>query len=639
MNGSSIAATQGTSVTETDDDAKTAPTNITQEADEVIMVIAEEENKQETDRNRQDEEDKPEKVINGVRLYETPMLLELLELQSKDTKLVDSHPLAISYDIGDNKSIVMVGSRVIVPEHAIKFKQRALELAHDYGGHGGVREVFYRLKRIYYWREMVGDVKRFVASCHVCQKVKTPHSAQQVGRLTPLVHNTPRIKWLVDYQGPLPTQKGDIYIGILTFTDAASRLLIAVPVPAFTAEIAKEMFYQHILAPFGRPEEIQVDDGAQFKSVFAEECRKLGIKLHVSHSNYHEPMGVAEKQHDILLDKIKTELQGPKDKDWAKKVALATYHLNGSINGSIKESPRKVMFGSDTRDSLLVTAGLETVEEAVHNSTKRRRAVQELAFQSSVLAAVKSKAAYDKRNGPPPVYHEGEAILLFFEGRDDKLSSYYRGPYYVVKKDDVDGNFYTVGEKGDKSETISKHQSVSVRRMKRYNMSRSDFGIEESWKHGPAYRYVKYIKGHEIDEGAKEIRFYVVWDAGDGTEDEGEADIRDIRYNMNFEQYCKQHGIKQSWITRHVKLVRSRTKTRNNEENEDTMLITDPSNDEEPESSILRTRARKVVRAAPRGEVLEDGLPPSEPRKFQVNQDVFFRLDPRYNLVMGTTSS
>ena len=46
------------------------------------------------------------------------------------------------------------------------------------------------------------------------------------------------------------------------------------------------------------------------------------------------------------------------------------------------------------------------------------------------------------------------------------------------------------------------------------------------------------------------------------------------------------------------------------------MLITDPSNDEEPESSILRTRARKVVRAAPRGEVLEDGLPPSEPRKF-----------------------
>ena len=97
-----------------------------------------------------------------------------------------------------------------------------------------------------------------------------------------------------------------MYIGILTFTDAASWLLIAVPVLAFTAESAIEMFYKHVWAPFGRPEKIQVDDGAHFKSVFAEECRKLGIKLQVSHRHHHEPMGVAEKQHDILLDKIKT---------------------------------------------------------------------------------------------------------------------------------------------------------------------------------------------------------------------------------------------------------------------------------------------------------------------------------------------
>lgn len=279
--------------------------------------------------------------INGLRIYETPMVKELMSLQNKVPDLVNRHPEYREISLGAvGASLVFYGRRLVVPDEGEQFKERALDSGHTLSGHGAERETYARVKRLFYWPYLIDDVARFVASCPPCQRVKFPHNRLAVGTSTPLIYVTPRYKWFVDYMGPLPKQDDDdVYYGIITFTDAATRLLVAVPVEAFTAAIARDAFKKHIQAPFGLTAEVQVDGGRHFQSVFTAEMEKLKVRVHVSQGNYHQSNGKAEKQHHTLLTKICTSLVGPRDKSWANQLFDAVFHVNSSVNNSMQATP------------------------------------------------------------------------------------------------------------------------------------------------------------------------------------------------------------------------------------------------------------------------------------------------------------
>ena len=434
---------------------------------------------------------------------------------------------------------------------------------------------------------------------------------------------TPRYSWVADYFGPIPECENNdhTYTGAITFTDVASRLLIAVPVEAFNAETACECLRSRIIANFGIPHTIRVDGGSHFKSVFAAECKKLNIELVVSPALHSQTQGVSERQHRTIADKLKAYTNGAPDKNWASYLADVVYDINTSRNTSTGFAPFEVMFGTKGATPLTSEFGIEEIQDPT-SLAAHRDAIVELAHVSSIIAATKSKTYYDSKRKPPPVFKPNDTVLLYVTSRPDKLTSYYRGVYYIVQQVKGNPNFYEIGWKDNDAAPIKDNQIVSVQRLVKYDMSRSSLAQEELWRIGNRYRIVKRVTGHFYDNVAKVLFVFVEWSDGDT----GQADIRDIRHNDMFIEYAAQKKIKKSWITRQVTLANQHDKEKGPDDDDSVIdLITTPDNDETPEVTLLRTRARKVssLTTAPKGEVVEDGIVPPNGRLFKVGDAVF----------------
>jgi hypothetical protein len=551
-------------------------------------------------------------AATAVRLSEDSLLLQLVELQKKQPDLIQGHKNFQSLSLGDGSgSVVVLGTRLVVPDNAKEFKLKALRLAHDAGGHGGQREVAIRLSRLYFWKNLYRDVEAYVSTCSICQMVNAPLKSVNVGTMTSRLVKEPRAIWIADFMGKMPEDpSAKEFWGVLTFTDAATRLLIAVPVVEATSRVALEKLKQHIIMPFGRPKEIWIDNGTHFKGEFEEGCNELGIKLHTSHAHHHQSIGKGEVQHRELRKKLRNDLVGFTDKKWVSKVADATRHINESTNSSTGETPLMLMHGEKSRNALDIATGLD---DEGPMPQEQLEAIREVAAIRSSVAALKAKKRYDGMRDPPPKFSKGDGVLLYMEGREDKLDSMYRGPFYIERMvENRDGNFYVIGEKLVDKNELQNLQEVSVQRLVRFDPSRTTPAELEAWRLGSNYQVVKEIIGHYRDKESKVLEFTVKWD--DGTV--GVADIRDLRYNVGFDEYCTKHGIRKSWVTNQVALEYKKEKGKFVIGDE---VISPPGSSDESVDKVLKTRARKVKPVSPgkKGEVADDGVGSEEAPKFK----------------------
>jgi hypothetical protein len=89
-------------------------------------------------------------------------------------------------DLGLTQGLWYIGDLLAVPndEHV---KQTILAECHDthYAGHVGSSKTLHNIRKNFWWPGMANDVRRFVASCDSCQRVK-PCNRAPVGLLQPL---------------------------------------------------------------------------------------------------------------------------------------------------------------------------------------------------------------------------------------------------------------------------------------------------------------------------------------------------------------------------------------------------------------------------------------------------------------------
>lgn len=107
--------------------------------------------------------------------------------------------------------------------HSVQLQQRVLSALHAsaMGGHSGYEVTYNRVKRFFAWPKMKNSVKDFVATCAICQQVKTERVAYP-GLLSPLP--IPEGAWQVvtlDFIKGLP--KSNHYNSILVVVDKFSR--------------------------------------------------------------------------------------------------------------------------------------------------------------------------------------------------------------------------------------------------------------------------------------------------------------------------------------------------------------------------------------------------------------------------------
>ena len=66
--------------------------------------------------------------------------------------------------------------RIVVPEDE-ELKGQIIEELHStpYSAHPGIQRTIGRVRKSFYWKGMLGDIRQFVENCPVCQMEKSEH--------------------------------------------------------------------------------------------------------------------------------------------------------------------------------------------------------------------------------------------------------------------------------------------------------------------------------------------------------------------------------------------------------------------------------------------------------------------------------
>ena len=119
--------------------------------------------------------------------------------------------------------------RVVVPDD-LEVKSLLVSELHSvpYSAHPGVQRTIGKVKRYFWWKGMVGDIREFVEICPICQLEKTDHTLRR-GSLQSLT--LPEVKWQevsIDFVIDLPAI-GDTEDSIMTVVDRATKMVHLIP--------------------------------------------------------------------------------------------------------------------------------------------------------------------------------------------------------------------------------------------------------------------------------------------------------------------------------------------------------------------------------------------------------------------------
>ena len=315
---------------------------------------------------------------------------------------------------------------------------------HDspFGGHLGEAKTWGRMARRFAWPGMSADVRRFVASCQVCQRRKTPRVPAS-GAMQPIRVTDPWSMVAMDFVGPLPeTSRGNKYL--LVFTDHATRLARAVPTADMTAETTAQALLHEIICLFGAPQRLLSDRGANFVGqVVAAVCQSFKIMKMATTAYHPQTDGLTERFNGTIGNMLATAIESTRA-EWDSLVPYLVFAYNTTPQASTRESPFFLTFGREAYLPSDVTLGLQlNADEAFTDagaykahlidmlSTSRRAAVAH-----SDVAHERQREEYNRRHRDVR-YNVGDLVWLYVPavepGRATKFALNWRGPYRVTR--------------------------------------------------------------------------------------------------------------------------------------------------------------------------------------------------------------
>ncbi|KAF0721733.1 hypothetical protein Ae201684_018948 [Aphanomyces euteiches] len=211
------------------------------------------------------------------------------------------------------------------------------------GGHFGRDKTYVTLARQFWWPRMYKTVARYVASCSICQKVKSSPSIRAPAQML----QVPEDVWSsvsMDYIFGLP-RDGRGNTGIWTCVDRASKFLVAIPVKdSITAEQSAKLFFDAIYCRFGLPSSIVSDRDPRFTSKFWIALFSLvSTKLNMSTSDHPESDGQTERANRVIEDVLRCFAQS-RQKTWSSLLPHVEFAYNTATNVTTSFSPFYVNF-------------------------------------------------------------------------------------------------------------------------------------------------------------------------------------------------------------------------------------------------------------------------------------------------------
>uniref|UniRef100_A0A8R7RBD8 Reverse transcriptase domain-containing protein n=1 Tax=Triticum urartu TaxID=4572 RepID=A0A8R7RBD8_TRIUA len=146
-------------------------------------------------------------------------------------------------------------------------RTKIISALHDsaVGGHSGTTATYQRIKKLFVWEGLKGDVADCVRQCQVCQHAKHEQS-KTAGTLAPLpVQTAPRRDLTIDFVEGLPPSEGfdSIMVVVDRLTKSAHFILLRHP---FKAPQVTKVFWDHVVKLHGISRSIVSDRDRVFTS-------------------------------------------------------------------------------------------------------------------------------------------------------------------------------------------------------------------------------------------------------------------------------------------------------------------------------------------------------------------------------------
>ena len=323
--------------------------------------------------------------------------------------------------------------QLYVPEIA---RLEVLKLNHDskLAGHLGTRKTQELLSRSFWWPTYREDTKKYISSCTVCARNKTPRSSP-VGLLQPLpIPSRPWGSISMDFVVDLPPSKG--MNTILVVVDRLTKMAHFIPYKGLpTAKQTADLVLKEVFRLHGIPDDVVSDRGVQFTSKFWKDfCLALGVKVNLSSAFHPQSNGQTERTNQTLEQYLRCFSSHLQD-DWLDHLPTAEFAYNNAEHSSTKHSPFFANTGSHPVfiPHLPVASTLPAVAERLTTLQEAQKDIMD----NLQLAQRRFKQGADRRRKPTPGFHVGDKVWLSTRNLrlkvpSKKLAPKYMGPFQVT---------------------------------------------------------------------------------------------------------------------------------------------------------------------------------------------------------------
>jgi len=303
-------------------------------------------------------------------------------------------------------------------------------------GHEGVFKTYNRLKRDYYWINMILDVKYIVSTCHRCQ-IFIPQRTNNQTEDIPTKPGLPFTKVGLDIVGPLPrSTKGNLYIIVLV--DYLTKWVEAEATDKIESDNVIS-FLSKVFARHGIPEILVTDNGPQFRSDKTKSFLDLyGVYVHFT-STYHPESNGEVENRNKEIGKYLRLLCNNNQEIWDDMLPSALWALRTCKNETTKFSSFELLYGRRDLQPFELMVNLDKKEDyeskdefLIRRFTKHYKWINE-AVKNIETA---NKLWEDRRKQMKRLranYNPGDLVMVKLINRR-KLDPFFVGPMKIIKK-------------------------------------------------------------------------------------------------------------------------------------------------------------------------------------------------------------